>query len=59
MPPRSHVVRVQPHTVDHGLWCASCLLPSVLRIALLNVDTLNVLSRYDWCDECGRQERVW
>lgn len=58
MPPRAHVVRIQPHVTATGIWCDHCALPSRLQVALLNVDTLNVLARYQVCDNCGRHETL-
>jgi hypothetical protein len=58
MPPRTCVVRLQWHLVDHGLWCDRCLLPSVYRLALQNIATLTVVLRLEVCDDCGHQERL-
>lgn len=52
------VVHIQPHVVATSLWCESCALPSRLRVAVLDVDTLNVLVRFEICADCGEQERL-
>lgn len=55
---KPHVIRLQPHVTATGLWCDDCALPSRIRLALLDIDTLGVLSRFVLCDECGRQETL-
>lgn len=58
MPPRHLVIRIQPHIVATAIWCDQCALPSRVRVALLNVDTLNVFTRFEVCNDCGRQETL-
>lgn len=51
---RTVTIMVQWHEVASGLWCTTCMVPSRIRWALLNVDTLNVIARCEQCTDCGQ-----
>lgn len=55
---RTLTVWVQWHDVAWGLWCDACALPSKVRWAMINVATLNVLSRVEQCTDCGHVEAL-
>lgn len=44
------------HLLEHGLWCAHCLLPSAYRVAIVRSETLRRLTAFTCCDECGHRE---
>lgn len=55
-----YVVLIAPGEPETGLWCGSCLLPSVVRVPLIMItengaDT-SALSPAELCTECGEQE---
>jgi hypothetical protein len=55
-----YVVLVATGEPETGLWCDSCLLPSVVRVPLVmiteNGASDTALSPVELCTECGEQK---
>ncbi len=54
---RSVIVRVEAHLVETGLWCDTCLLPSVVRfVVTLRHNPMRRLGEAMACTDCGITE---
>jgi hypothetical protein len=55
-----YVVLIEAGEPETGLWCDSCLLPSVVRVPLIMITETGAsdtaLSPAELCTECGKQE---
>lgn len=56
MPP-IRVLRFEWHLLETGVWCDRCLLPSVYRLALVQLPCLHIAGRFRRCDDCGHVEQ--
>ena len=56
----SYVVFIAAGEPQIGLWCDTCLLPSVVRVPLIMITETgaddSALSPAELCTECGKQE---